>query len=80
MGVVVSDSTIMVMLDYFTRKELMRRRYYSQGIGTVEFELACSKFESEFKLAQRLVSDNGRKKRMIIWDNDENRYVIQDTQ
>ena len=80
MGIVVSDSTIMVMLEYFTRKELMRRRYYSQGIGTVEFELACGKFESEFKLAQRLVSDNGRKKRMIIWDNDENRYVIQDTQ
>lgn len=80
MGIVVSDSTLNTMLNVLTRKELTRRRYYKQGVGTVDFELNCAVYEAEFKLAQRLVSDMGKKKRKIIWDDDERRFIIQDTQ
>lgn len=80
MGIVVSDSTLNTMLSVLTRKELTRRRLYKQGVGTVDFELNCSIYEAELNLAQRMVSDMGKKKRKIIWDEIERKYIIQDTQ
>jgi len=80
MGILVSDSTLNCMLNALTRKEFTRRRLYKQGVGTVDFELNCAMYEAELKFAQRIISDNGRKKRKIIWDDDERRFIIQDTQ
>ena len=80
MGILISDSTLNGMLNALTRKELTRRRLYKQSVGTVDFELNCAMYEAELRFAQRIVSDNGKKKRKIIWDDDDRKYVIQDTQ
>ena len=46
----------------------------------MDFELNCAVYEAELAFAQRMVSDMGKKKRKIIWDDVERRYIIQDTQ
>lgn len=80
MGILISDSNLNTVLNVLTRKELTRRRLYKQGVGTVDFELNCAVYEAELAFAQRMVSDMGKKKRKIIWDDVERRYIIQDTQ
>lgn len=80
MGIVVSDATLNASLSYLTRKELVRRRLYKHGAGTADFELNCSIYEAELNFAQQIVSDMGKKKRAIVWDKRERKYIIQDTQ
>ena len=80
MGIVVSDSTLNTVLNALSRKELTRRRLYKQGAGTADFELNCAMYEAELQLAQFMVSDNGKKKRTIIWDKANRKYIIQDIQ
>lgn len=80
MGILISDATLNTVLNTLSRKELTRRRLYKQGAGTADFELNCAVYEAELQLAEFMVSDNGKKKRTIMWDKANRKFIVQDIQ
>lgn len=80
MGIMISDATLNTVLNTLSRKELTRRRLYKQGAGTADFELNCAVYEAELQLAEFIVSDNGKKKRTIMWDKANRKFIVQDIQ